>query len=115
MFQVQLDVCPISWLPEFQLKNMPREDIMHFIEEPASIQTLRQFINLAHGILGDNISPALLSWSDMYGSNNYQWIVEQHRNYNLPILYGEPMAGKTLIASCAAWLNGCTETHIASR
>lgn len=102
-------------MPEFVVKNVPKEDAMHFIEEPTSLDALKDFLVEAEQILGDNVGAALLAWSAMYGANRYQWVVEQSRNYNLPVLYGEPMAGKTLIASCAAWLNGCTETQVASR
>ncbi|CAG2217132.1 unnamed protein product [Mytilus edulis] len=52
---------------------------------------------------------------DFYGLHQYQWLSANTRHFNIPILYGEPMVGKTLIAMCAAWLTGCKETHIASR
>ena len=91
--------CPIAWIPEFNLRSMPKEDCYHHINQPISLEPFRRFLTAAEEILQANLALALLAWSAMYSINNYQWTVEHLCNFNIPILYGEPMAGKTLIAS----------------
>ncbi|KAJ8320803.1 hypothetical protein KUTeg_002390, partial [Tegillarca granosa] len=112
---VKKEICPIAWTPEFNMKMMAKEDVMRYVQEPISVVPLVVFIDRSREILKEVIGPAILAWSAMYGLNFYNWLIDTTRNFNLPILYGQPMAGKTLIASCAAWLNGCTDIHIASR
>jgi hypothetical protein len=93
----------------------PKMDLAHFINTPIELGPLTHFINIAEEILKVNIGPAIMAWSTMYGLNLYGKWLSNIRHFNLPMLYGPPTAGKTLIAQCAAWLNGCSELHIASR
>lgn len=90
-------------------------DLVHEIRTPIGLTTLTAFLGKAEVILKENIGPAILAWSSMYSLNLYQKWMDTIRHFNLPMLYGPPTAGKTLIAQCAAWMNGCSELHIASR
>lgn len=85
------------------------------IETTASTKTLASFLDDAKRFLGEAFGPAMTAWFSMHSLNLYQHIMNMLRHFNLPLIYGEPMAGKTLIATCAAWLNGCPKTAIASR
>ncbi|XP_061190558.1 uncharacterized protein LOC133198484 [Saccostrea echinata] len=108
--------CSLIWLRGdlCQLKG-PKLDLAHLIQVPTGLEALHEFLGRAEDILHENIGPAILSWASMYGLNLYTKWMEELRHFNLPVLYGPPTAGKTLIAQCAAWLNGCSELHIASR
>lgn len=107
--------CPLIWLRGdlCQLRG-PKLDLARHIQIPTGSLALQHFIEKAEGILNDNIGPAILAWSAMYGLNLYTKWIEELRHFNLPLLFGPPTAGKTLIAQCAAWLTGCSELHIAS-
>lgn len=108
--------CPLIWLRGdlCQLKG-PKLDLVHNISMPTGTSALRLLLDKAEGILHENIGPAILAWSSMYGLNLYSKWMDELRHFNLPVLYGPPTAGKTLIAQCAAWMNGCSELQIASR
>ncbi|XP_055999024.1 uncharacterized protein LOC130047675 [Ostrea edulis] len=108
--------CPFMWL-KGEIVNLrgPKMDIVHEIRTPIGLTTLTAFLGKAEVILKENIGPAILAWSSMYSLNLYQKWMDTIRHFNLPMLYGPPTAGKTLIAHCAAWMNGCSELHIASR
>ncbi|WAR28449.1 hypothetical protein MAR_014153 [Mya arenaria] len=103
------------WLPEWPGTHVPRADLFHHISLPISIKPLRKFLRKAVVVLGDNFGAAAMAWGYMFILHRYRWILESLRHFNLPVLYGPPTAGKTLVANCGAWLNGCTELQIASR
>lgn len=99
------------WIPKLTL----RPEMERQIETPANTDTLASFLDEGKRFLGDSFGPAMIAWASMYSLNQYQHNMDMLRHFNLPLIYGEPMAGKTLIATCAAWLNGCPKTAIASR
>ncbi|VDI56066.1 Hypothetical predicted protein [Mytilus galloprovincialis] len=116
MITVDPDTCSYVWLPNINISGLPKEELCRSICTSApNLQPLRNLFDVADDILGSNIGPALLAWDSFYGLHQYQWLSANTRHFNIPILYGEPMVGKTLIAMCAAWLTGCKETHIAFR
>ena len=82
---------------------------------PVSIHPLKEFLLFAYEVLDNNVAPALMSWSSMYSLQLYQKFIQEMRHCNVPILFGDSTVGKTLIAVCGAWLNGCQDIHIASR
>ena len=75
----------------------------------------QDFFGVALEVLDNNFGSAVLAWSSMYMLHMYRWIVTRLRHFNLPVVYGLPTVGKTLVAQCGAWLNGCTDLQFASR
>eukprot|EP00105_Crassostrea_gigas_P036528 XP_019920676.1 PREDICTED: uncharacterized protein LOC105322964 [Crassostrea gigas] len=105
---------PFVWLTDPLLRG-PRIDLIREIQLPISTTPLADFLDLAVEKLELNAGPAILSWAAMYSLQLYRKWMAEVRHINLPVLYGPPTAGKTTIAQCGAWLNGCSEIHIASR
>ena len=71
---------------------------------PTGTSALWSLLDKAEGIFHENIGPAILAWSSMYGLNLYSKWMEERKHFNLPVLYGPPAVGKSLIAQCAAWI-----------
>ena len=117
--------CPLMWLTgDLCQRKGPKLDLVHRISMPTGTSAPRSLLDKAEGILHENIGPAILAWSSMYGLNLYsKWMDDlrhfflpfELRHFNLPVFYGRPTAGKILIAQCAAWMNGCSELQIASK
>lgn len=107
IFQIHPMDCPLLWLrgDMCQLRD-PKLDFTRHTQVPIGSIVLRHFLKKAEGILNDNIGPAILAWSAMYGLNLYTKWIEELRHFNLPLLHGPLTADKTLIAQFATWLTG---------
>ncbi|XP_060590005.1 uncharacterized protein LOC132745186, partial [Ruditapes philippinarum] len=82
--------------------------------EPYSLLPLKIFLEDAHQVLGENYGPLLLSLGAMVSMLNFGGIHKEIGHFNLPVLYGPPMSGKTLTASCVALITGMSKNQISS-
>lgn len=108
------ETCPYVWLSELSLRG-PREDLSHKIVTPICIKDFSFFLDEAKVHMANNFPAALFTWGSMYSLNLYTKWMSDFRQFNLPIIYGPSTVGKTLIAYCGAWLNGCQDFQVASR
>ena len=82
---------------------------------PYSIQPLTVFLEAAEATLEDNFPALVLGLGAMISMWNYKGIHEEIGHFNLPVMYGPPMSGKTLAASCVGLITGMSKNQISSR
>ena len=66
-------------------------------------------------LMTENYGAMLLTLGSMVALADYKGVMEKVTHFNMPMLYGPPMTGKTLAATCAAFIMGCTKQQIYSR
>lgn len=78
-------------------------------------EPLIEFIMLAEDIMQANFAPTLLGLASMMLMTRYQHFLDILGHFNTPWLYGECMTGKTLAATCIAYITGCPRDQIVCR
>ena len=65
--------------------------------------------------MGNNLAAMLMNLAGTIAAGSYQHVMELTSHFNVPLLYVASMCGKTLAATCAAYIMGCDRRQIYSR
>ena len=102
------------WNRSFRIQFSEAEKKCIVLSQYILIPILLPFFQ-AHQILDANFAPTVLAMGAMVAMSNYAGILQAVGSVSIPILFGEPMSGKTLAATCASFILGSNRTQIYSR
>ena len=112
-FQITQDESGYIWVPRWP--STPPAWQARKINLPVCMNGLKDFLQLVIEKYVNNAPQVVLTLASMVACGNYQHILETTEHFNIPLLTGPCMSGKTLAAICCAYIFGNSRQQIASR
>ncbi|XP_053409170.1 uncharacterized protein LOC123550391 [Mercenaria mercenaria] len=107
--EVNSEETPYIWIESWP--GCPPAHLYRTIEMPFSLAAIGEWLVLARTVQGHNFPATLMTLASTMAMCWYRKLLGEVGHFNLPLLYREPMCGKTLTAQCMANVTGSDSVY----